>query len=497
MRAFIWTCCFLLLSQAAAAQTTAASIDFTTPNRGGAAFATSGDAAVLQTGYARIQPSSTSSPDGVAIISLKSGGSVVTEAGVPAVTPMLSGRTFAEVNGPVNTGIAFANPGSSPVIISFYLTNQAGLDFSQRSFTLGAGAQIAAFLNEAPFNVIGTVLGTFTFTAATPVAAVALRGLTNARNEFLITTQTVTPLPASFATNPVIMPHFADGGGWQTQVILTNPGDGLLTGTVQFFGQGSPTASATPIALNVDGLVASSFNYTVRARSAVRLRTMGTISNVRVGSVRVTPSGGTRSPSGFLIFSFASGGVTVTEAGVPVQSTSIAWRMFVETVEERAGTPTTEAADWIQSGVAIANTSSTTATIRVELTTPDGVNIGQAVFLNIAGGGHAAKFLGELFPDLDPPFRAILRISSGTTQIAVAGLRGRYNDRGEFLITTTSPSDETGQTTTADLFFPHVADGGGYTTQFWLFSAVTSQNTRGTLRFFTRTGGPMPLPIED
>jgi hypothetical protein len=252
------------------------------------------------------------------------------------------------------------------------------------------------------------------------------------------------------------------------------------------------------VSLNVDGLIASSFDYTVRAGSFVRLRTGGTSASLRVGSVRAAPTNGTRSPVGFLIFSYSNGVTTVTETGVPAQRSSIAWRMFVETTEEIGDIGS------IQSGIAITNTSFTTATISVELTTLAGVSLGPAFFFNIPANGHRALFLHQLFPGLDlpfpeaeeQPFRGILRITSGTTPVVVAGMRGRYNERGDFLMTSVPPSNETGQATTSDLFFPHIADGGGYTTQFLLYSGIFSQNTSGTLRFLTKAGSPMTLTIE-
>ena len=66
-----------------------------------------------------------------------------------------------------------------------------------------------------------------------PIGVVALRGFTNERSEFLLTALTVVEV----GTTPpggLTVPHFADGGGWTTQVVLVNPGDNAIDGTVQF-----------------------------------------------------------------------------------------------------------------------------------------------------------------------------------------------------------------------------------------------------------------------
>jgi hypothetical protein len=55
--------------------------------------------------------------------------------------------------------------------------------------------------------------------------------------------------------------------------------------------------------------------------------------------------------------------------------------------------------------------------------------------------------------------------------------------------------DESGRPVNAEIFFPQVADGGGYTTEFVLFSGSAGQATLGTLRFFSRDGKPLTLSI--
>jgi hypothetical protein len=92
-----------------------------------------------------------------------------------------------------------------------------------------------------------------------------------------------------------------------------------------------------------------------------------------------------------------------------------------------------------------------------------------------------------------PSFRGVLRVSTATPGISVVGLRGRYNERGDFLISTAQPLDES-VPGSAGLFFPHFVQSGGYTTQFALFSGSNAL-TSGNLLFFTQTGQPMNLPL--
>ena len=99
-----------------------------------------------------------------------------------------------------------------------------------------------ANLNTAYFEqliaLLGPALGTFTFTSSVPISVVALRGFTNKRGDFLITTLPVAPL-SSTSTDTIYFPHFADGDGWTTQVVLVNPTDSTISGNIEFLGQGS------------------------------------------------------------------------------------------------------------------------------------------------------------------------------------------------------------------------------------------------------------------
>jgi len=194
------------------------------------------------------------------------------------------------------------------------------------------------------------------------------------------------------------------------------------------------------------------------------------------------------------VFSFKEAGVTVSEAGVPAMSTGSTFRLYVEA----SGFFSASAVGSIQTGVAIANASPNPATVTFELNTLDGVSTGLTGSLTIPGNGQVARFIGEIpgLTALPLPLQGVLRVSSSTSAgISVVGLRGRYNERGDFLITTTPPSNEAVAASTTELFYPHIADGGGYTTQFVLFNGSTDQSSSGIIHFFTQSGQSFSLSI--
>ena len=112
--------------------------------------------------------------------------------------------------------------------------------------------------------------------------------------------------------------------------------------------------------------------------------------------------------------------------------------------------------------------------------------------------GQRALFLDEVpgITALPNPFKGIVRIhAANNTNIAVVGLRGHVNERGEFLVTTTQPSNES-QQAASSLVFPHVVDGGGYTTQFILFSGTSAEPASGALNLFSQSGGGLTFNLK-
>jgi hypothetical protein len=105
------------------------------------------------------------------------------------------------------------------------------------------------------------------------------------------------------------------------------------------------------------------------------------------------------------------------------------------------------------------------------------------------------RYLSDFFPNLPQPFKGLLRLSVSSGAVSVVALRQRYNEGGDYLITTAPPSLETASPGTAVLSFPHIVNGGGYTTQFVLFSGTAGQATGGNIRFYRQNGTSMPLSL--
>ena len=451
---------------------------FDIPDRGAQSFSTTGEAETLRAGYGQIRAQGGSpTPSGIALFRFRDRqGALISEASVPAAEPVPWGRIFAEVGGPVSTAVAFANPNSRPADIDYYVTDTGGDRVAEGRFTLEAYRHMTGFLSAEPFNV-ESVVGTFTFRASPRVGVIALRGLTNEAGEWLATTLPVSPLsfPSAFSgtsTASVVFPHFADGDGWSTDVILVNPMGGPIEGRLEFLGP-----DASPVAVRLaDGRMGSSFDYAIAGESAQRFTLSNPSGRLASGSVRATSASGA-APSGLLVFSYASGGNTVATAGVPAVRASAGFRVPVEA----AGMPNQPGS--IRTGLAVANTSDEEVQVSLEITRPDGSLVPPLGSLTLGPYGQASTMLDEIL-DLPEEFSSGLLRVSATGPVTVVALRFRVNERGELKATTIWPSNELGPAATRDRYFAHLADSDGWVTELVLYSGTVGETSSGTLSLF-------------
>jgi sugar lactone lactonase YvrE len=455
------------------------------PFSAGVSVVTANNAANVRHGYGVVI--SNTDPASLAIFGFRQNGILISEATVPASTLLQFGRIYAEVNGSINTGLALTNPNAQPVTVSFFFTDSGGNNFGPGATAIAAGGKISAFLNEAPFNAgvflngLSSFTGSFTFSASLPIAAVALRGRTNERSEFLMTTLPVADLSIARRSVTEVFPHFASAGGWTTKIALTNPGDTAISGTVQFLTQQGGSAS--------QGTVES---YSIPPRTSQTFETSGEAASPLTGSVRISATTGVV-PIGVAILAFRNNGVTVTESGVPSSPSASVSRVYVETGGNFGD------AGSIQSGIAVSNESATATTITLELSNLDGSSTGMTGTLSLPANGQTAKFLHQI-PGLESvpaSFKGSLRISSASqgasAAISVVGLRARYNERNDFLIATTAATSDAVRAVSVQVFFPHIVDSGGYTTQFILFSRALLST--GTLELFSADGTPLDVTL--
>ena len=454
-------------------------LSFDIPHLGAASFSTAGDPESPRVGYGQIRPDpGRATPSGMALFGLRNRqGLLITEASVPASRLVRWGRIFAEVGGPVRTAVAFANPNGRPANIDFYVTDTAGNRIVEESFVLEAYQHLAGFLNAEPYN-LENVVGTFTFRASVPVAAMGLWELTNAPGECLVATLPVLPqLPPPYPfpgnlTDPMVAPHLADGDGWGTRIILVNPTWDSIAGRLEFLGQ-----NGAPLAMMLaDGRLGTSFEYAIPPNGAQIFRAVNPPGRPASASVRATPARGT-TPQGLLLSTFASDGKTTAAAAVPALRASTGFRVPVEA----AGIPGQPGS--IGTGLAIANTTDEEVRVGLEILRPDGSLAPPLGSLTLPPRGQTSRMLDAIM-DLPEEFSSGLLRVTATGPVALAALRLRINRRGELKATSIRPSNELAPAATQDRWFAHLADTPGWTTDLVLFSGTAGETSSGNLCLF-------------
>jgi len=435
-----------------------AGVRFEIPNRGGSSIQLP-ESSENALGYLRINSSAdTASPSVLATFGVRKNNVLISEAAAQATRPIRSGRIYAEMGGSVTTGIALANPNEFPASVNFYFSDASG-DSRIGSLTIPANGQVARFLDQEPFNGASGFQGMFSFTADVPVGVLGLRGLSNERGDFLTSTLPVVDIAAR-RSSETTLPHFVDGEGWTTEVVLVNPTGRNLPGTIEFSGD------------------VGHFSYSIPAHGNQKFVTAGTSVTKTSGSVRIVSEDGADSPLASAFLSYKQQGITLTQAAVfPITGRS--FQMFAES-SGPSGAPGS-----VQSALAIANTSSSPVTVTFELARLDGSPVGSGGSLIIPAWGHVAKFIGEL-SNLPNPFQGVLRFATTSAEISVTGLRSHYNERGDLLIMTVPPDNENAVHSAGVMLVPHFATGVESSSQVRFFSG--GSRSSGTVQFVGQTG---------
>jgi trimeric autotransporter adhesin len=461
---------------------------------GVAACRTAGMNSQARTGYANLPVKSGDAPYGTAVFRFKKDGVTMTEAGIPASPPTTHARIFIDYRASVtaipgqsssgmvdiNTGLSVVNQGMAKANVTYTLSNLSGNNLAAGHGTIAQGNHIACFINQLqeaapdfslPMNFqSNTQYGTLEISSDQPLSIAALRMTTNQRGDILYTTTPVADMNRAVANTPLYFPQFVDGNGYTTSLILLNTSNQTETGNLQILdNNGSPWAVH-----QTGGTTNSTFPYTIPAGGAYYFQSDGLSSSARAGWVRVVPDASSMAPVGSGVFSYNPNGVMVSESGIPSSAATTHARVYVDLSGGH------------DVGLAVANIGNAETSIEIHSYQTDGVSgIGTSWGpWTLAANGHDAKFTSELIEGLPSGYRGVLEIRS-ETPFAALTIRSLINERDDFLMTT-FPISDASRTAPSPVIFPHVADGGGYVTEFILISAGAPAST--TPAFYNDSG---------
>lgn len=223
------------------------------------------NAGKIQVGYVIVTPSAANT-SGLAVFETfgesRFGGFI--QAGVLPADLITSGMLFVTTSFRLsrNLGVAIANPQASDAAVTFTLRNSSGMQVATKTVTVKSLNQSAQFVTQlfaGSLPAPGEFDGTLFVSSTVPVAMVGLRF-----RGFNFSTIPVTILSPTSAlptistgiggTGSLILPQFAFGGGWASEIVLSNSGSANLVVRVDIFGQ-----DGKPLAVTLNGTNASSF----------------------------------------------------------------------------------------------------------------------------------------------------------------------------------------------------------------------------------------------
>ncbi len=277
-------------------------------------------------------------------------------------------------------------------------------------------------------------------------------------------------VPAALLASSSVSAQIALGGAYETSIQLVNP---------------SGVASVQQIALRNSAGEIIPFNTPDESGrpATVPIPAMGTARRIAGGGA-FTMSGyatlaGDRPPEGSVLFRTAGpAGRVISEAAVQLAQPQERFLLYVDNRNDAF------------TGYALANSGDAPALLDLILRNRQGFIVARKS-RTLAAGKHIAEFVHQDFGAAAPQaFEGSLLFTSDRPVSAVAL---RYDNRAQDVFSTSPvlPDDRMANS----LYFPQLADGGGYRTMFILINPSAGSSTTVKLEFLDSGGGPLSLSI--
>ncbi len=223
------------------------------------------DSGPVQAGYAIVTPSSGDAGGLRALetFGFKRGRDTMQAVVVPGALTK-TGNLFINVSKRLvrDIGLAISNPGGLDARLTFEARDEQGFMVASTTIFIPPRRQISRFVSEifaGHANFPDELIGSLTLTSNRHVAIVAIRFRGDTFSTLPITdVSTSIPVPSPFSDvggeEAVILPHFATGGGWSSEIVLTNLSGGFVIVRLDLF---APDGS--PLIVRLNGISGNSF----------------------------------------------------------------------------------------------------------------------------------------------------------------------------------------------------------------------------------------------
>jgi hypothetical protein len=153
-----------------------------------------------------------------------------------------------------NLGVAIANPGTTTNAVTMTLQDVNGSTVATTTAQIPPHQQVARFVSELlGSSAVGTAFtGSLHLQSPTPFSVLGLR--------FSGVEFSTIPIIGAAATGntTVVIPQFAIGGGWTTEIALFNNGTSAASGEVSIFD-----TNGNPMAVPLNNSSQSTFRYSI------------------------------------------------------------------------------------------------------------------------------------------------------------------------------------------------------------------------------------------
>ena len=211
-----------------------------------------------RSGYVVVTPDANSSaPVAAATFGIVSNGIVQAQAGILPAALTTSSTLVINVVPSIgrNLGVAIANPGTSTNTVTITLQDVNGSVVSTNTVQIPARQQVARFISELFGSAaVGTSFtGSLHLQSQTPFSVLGLRfsGI-----EF--STTPVIGGAVGGGSAQVVIPQFALGGGWTTEIALFNNGASAVSGELDIFD-----TNGNPMTVPLNNSSQSIFRYSI------------------------------------------------------------------------------------------------------------------------------------------------------------------------------------------------------------------------------------------
>jgi hypothetical protein len=138
----------------------------------------------------------------------------------------------------LETFVAVANTTANAGTVTIELTDLAGNTLLPPVPESLPPNGVLAFQMSDIFGSTPNIKGVLRITSTTPVSVTAVRVRINERGELLLASVPVINEAVAAQSSPLIIPHFATGGGYSAQfVVFSGFANQTTSGQLQFFGQ--------------------------------------------------------------------------------------------------------------------------------------------------------------------------------------------------------------------------------------------------------------------